>query len=103
MASIERELETTMILLYLNLRNRYTKMAKGLVNEDRINSMMKQVVINCLTWPSDKTGRWLGYVQCLLIEVEKVTTVKEEREYTRPLFHELYDIEGIGIPDSIEL
>ena len=78
-------------------------MAKGCASENRINSMMEQVMLNCLTWPSDKTGRWVGYVQCLLIEVEKVTTINKERDFTRPLFHELYTTEGFAIPNSIEI
>jgi hypothetical protein len=78
-------------------------MVTGLISEDRVNDMMKCVVDNCMLWPPDKTGRWVGYVQCLLIEVEGVTTVKKERDFTRPMFHELYIIEGFNIPDSIEL
>lgn len=90
-------------LLYLKLQDRYAEMVTGLITEDRVNDMMKCVVDNCLLWPPDKTGRWVGYVQCLLIEVERVTTVKKERDFTRPMFHELYTIEGFNIPDSIEL
>ena len=74
--------------LYCNLERRYSEMAKGTASEKRVCDMMDAVVDNCKTWPKDKTGRWVGYVQCLLIEVEKVTTVKAERDYTRPLFHE---------------
>ena len=89
--------------LYTILQMRYTEMVKGCASENRINSMMQQVVLNCSTWPNDKTGRWVGYVQCLLIEVEKVTTINEERDFTRPLFHELYTTEGLDIPASIEI
>lgn len=32
-----------------------------------------------------KKHRWLGYVQGIII-AEKLTTVSEEREFTRPLF-----------------
>ena len=90
-------------LLYLKLQDHYIEMSKGLITEDRVKDMMGCIVNNCMVWPPDKTGRWVGYVQCLLIEVEGVTTVKKERDFTRPMFHELYTIEGFDIPDSIEL
>ena len=90
-------------LLYSDLQNRYSLMAKGLPCENAINSMMQKVVENCIAWPADKTGRWVGYVQCLLIEIGRVTTVDKEREFTRPLFHALYNSKGIAIPESVEI
>jgi len=92
-----------MKLLYVKLQERYLKLVKGLPSEDKVAKMMDKVVQNCTTWPSDKTGRWVGYVQCLLIEVEKVTTVEVERDFTRPLFHKMYDEQGINIPKSIKI
>ncbi len=89
--------------LYIKLQERYLEMVKGLPSENKVTTMMDKVVQNCMTWPNDKTGRWVGYVQCLLIEVEKVTTVDAERDYTRPLFHKMYDEQGIGIPKSIKI
>jgi len=89
--------------LYLDLQLRYEFMACGTKSELRVINMMKEVVKNIDTWPKDKTGRWVGYVQCLLIEVEKVKTVKEEREYPRPLFHELYKLQGYEIPATVEI
>ena len=91
--------------LYTILLERYKELSKGctFANADKINDMMGLVVENCNTWPSDKTGRWVGYVQCLLIEVEQVTTVEEEREFTRPLFHALYKSQGLEIPGSVEV
>lgn len=38
--------------------------------------------------PLYKLNRWLGYVQCALIE-RHVTTVRIERDWTRPLFRPL--------------
>lgn len=93
----------TIILIYGTLRDRYNAMSFGLDSEDRVNKMMEQVLLNCITWPADKTGRWVGYVQCLLIEVENVTTVEIERDFTRPLFHKLYSTTGKNIPESIEI
>jgi len=87
--------------LYLKLQKRYLEMVEGLPSEDRVTKMMEQVVKNCMTWPADKTGRWVGYVQCLLIEVEKVTTIDTERDFTRPLFHKLYAEMKIDIPVTV--
>ena len=89
--------------IYSTLEERYLAMASGTPSEERIAAMLRAVVENCLAWPDDKTGRWVGYVQCLLIEVEKVTTIKEERDFTRPLFHGLYSSQGFEIPVSIEV
>ncbi len=58
---------------------------------------------NCVSWPGDKTGRWVGYSQCLLIEVEVVTTIDRERDFTRPLFHDLYRSQGVLPPDSLQI
>lgn len=38
--------------------------------------------------PLMKLCRWLGYIQGLLIE-RRYTTVKKERDWTRPLFRRL--------------
>jgi len=89
--------------LYRNLRERYIQMAIDTQSVERVIAMMDKVVENHDRWPPDKTGRWVGYVQCILIEVEKVTTVKEEREYTRPFFHEIYSLAGYDIPETVEI
>ncbi|BBA65589.1 hypothetical protein [Xanthomonas phage XacN1] len=41
------------------------------------------------TYPSDKMHRWLGFVQGVLA-ARGAISVDEERNYTRPIFHELY-------------
>jgi len=89
--------------LYVKLQYRYSGMVKGTDSETRINEMMQKVVDNHDTWPKDKTGRWVGYVQCILIEVLGVTTVNVERDFTRPLFHALYKAQGYAIPKSVEI
>lgn len=89
--------------LYLNLRERYIQMAIDTPSAERVIGMMDKVVENHDTWPADKTGRWVGYVQCILIEVEKVTTINEERNYTRPFFHEIYRLAGYDIPETVEV
>lgn len=39
--------------------------------------------------PFDKLSRWLGFVQGVLA-VQGIIDVDEEREFTRPIFHQLY-------------
>jgi len=89
--------------IYSKLRFRYMELAEGTDNEWRVYRMMEEILYNHNHWPKDKTGRWLGYVQCILIEVEGVTTIEDERDYTRPLFHELYKASGFEIPYSLEI
>ena len=89
--------------LYSVVQARYVAMATGTAVEQKVEQMMEQVVRHCRDWPTDKTGRWVGYAQCLLIEAVSVTTVEAERDFTRPLFHELYQRNGILIPDTVQL
>lgn len=89
--------------VYLELLYRYEFMAGLTPSAVRVIKMMQEVVKNHKTWPKDKTGRWVGYAQCLLIEVEGVTTTAEERDFTRPLFHKLYKAQGYDIPETIDI
>jgi hypothetical protein len=104
MSKPESNIENDCILeIYSDLRLRYSLMAKGSEYEEKICQMMDAVLNNCLSWPADKAGRWVGYVQCLLIDVMRVTSTIDERNYTRPLFHKLYGIQGIEIPETISI
>lgn len=47
----------------------------------------------------DKMSRWLGYIQGTLITLG-FTTVDEERDVSRPMFHEAYEKDGMTIPES---
>jgi hypothetical protein len=52
--------------------------------------------------PVDKTGRWIGFVQCALI-VRGVLDTKAERDQTRALFHAAYQATGQDIPETINI
>lgn len=93
----------TILHIYQTLHSRYVLLAKGTIVETRVTGMMQAILDNCYTWPPDKTGRWTGYVQCLLIEIAGVTTIENERDFTRPFFHRLYSESGYDIPDTILL
>ena len=51
--------------------------------------------------PVDKTGRWIGFVQCALI-VRRVLDTKTERDQTRALFHAAYAATGQDIPPTLD-
>lgn len=50
--------------------------------------------------PVDKTGRWIGFVQCALI-VRRVLDTKTERDQTRALFHAAYAATNQEIPPTL--
>jgi hypothetical protein len=50
-------------------------------------------------WPIDKTSRWLGFVQATVI-AKGLTTIEEERNFSRPLFHQAYKEANIVIPKT---
>jgi len=52
--------------------------------------------------PVDKTGRWIGFVQCALI-IRRILDTKTEREQTRALFHAAYLATGQEIPETINI
>jgi hypothetical protein len=58
---------------------------------DKINEM-----------PDDKTSRWLGFIQYGVIE-HKLTSVERERNYSRPLFHSVYESINQPIPPTIDV
>ena len=47
------------------------------------------------TMPADKQGRWVGYLQRYVIQLG-LTSVKSEREISRPLFHKVYAKYGLS-------
>ena len=50
--------------------------------------------------PEDKTSRWLGFVQgCLAMR--QIIDVDEERNVSRPLFHEAYRASQIPRPPTV--
>lgn len=50
----------------------------------------------------DKHSRWLGYVQGILVMRGHVR-VDEERDFSRPLYHEAYRRMGLPRPKIIEV
>jgi len=57
----------------------------------------KTALAHIKSWPIDKLSRWLGFIQSEVIQLG-LTTVDNERDYSRPLFHKAYKHGGYRIP-----
>lgn len=62
--------------------------------------MVDQIAVNINTWPIDKSARWLGFIQAMMV-AQSWITVDEERDRTRPIFHQAYIDEGLETPRSV--
>ena len=67
-----------------------------------VQNMISAMVSNVNHWPIDKLNRWLGFIQGILF-MDGLIAIDEERDFTRPLFHNYYINNGIQIPSSIDL
>lgn len=61
-------------------------------NKDSLIRLVVEAKENTSKYPAHKLHRWLGFIQGILISTGEVT-VSGEREYTRPIFHNVY---GVG-------
>lgn len=72
-------------------------------NEDKIRiSKMLETLIQNHDWPDLKIGKWLGYIEGILI-ANNVTSVNEERDFTREFYHAHYMNNGIEIPKTTDV
>lgn len=69
-------------------------------NYDNILWMMETALERNDVNPVDKTGRWIGFVQCALI-VRRILDTKTERDQTRALFHAAYAATDQDIPPTL--
>lgn len=67
----------------------------------RLNNMIATLKEN-YNWPDLKIGKWLGYIEGILI-ANKITTVDEERDYSRPYYHQYYKEMNINIPTTTDV
>ena len=84
---------------------RYLPLCEKHPNKDvrnRLKGMMVALELHAEDWPADKSSRWIGFVQGVLFSVG-LLNVDDEREFTRPLFHEYYCRSGLDIPESIDV
>lgn len=68
---------------------------------ENLRWMIEHALANIETFPDDKTGRWIGFIQGVLSAQGKLD-VNEERDRTRPIFHKAYEATGIAIPATAE-
>lgn len=55
-----------------------------------LRDLCLEVIHDGQSYPFDKLNRWLGFIQGVLCS-KGITSVDEEREFTRPLLHSLHD------------
>lgn len=93
------------------MAQRYMGIIVGADTEDPFKHMIRFSRTNLLwmcerieecadSWPVDKTGRWLGFVQATL-GLQELADMDEEREVSRPLYHEFYEKQGLVVPDTL--
>ncbi len=74
--------------------------------DDRTSSanlhwMLDQCLDELETFPVDKLGRWVGFVQGVLA-LSGCMDVDAERDRTRPFFHNAYTKSNLVIPKTLE-
>lgn len=74
---------------------------KDLEQKERISRMLN-VLLDNHHWPDLKIGKWLGYIEGILI-ANNVASVDEERDFTREFYHEHYRDNGIEIPKTTDV
>lgn len=65
-----------------------------------LNWMIGQCRSNLAVWPTDKTSRWIGWIQASLAS-KGLLDSHAERDRTRPFFHEAYQAMGLTIPETV--
>ncbi len=63
---------------------------------------MINTLLNNVDWPDLKIGKWLGYIEGVLIE-KGITTVNVERDFSRPIYHAYYKSIGVDIPATTDV
>ena len=63
---------------------------------------MINTLLNHVDWPDLKIGKWLGYIEGVLIE-KGITSVNAERDFSRPIYHAYYKGIGVDIPATTDV
>ena len=74
---------------------------EGICGNDVAEKLVYEGILRIDTLPLDKLSRWLGYAQAHA-EMNGMP-VHTMRNYTRRLFHEAYELDGIDIPETIDV
>jgi hypothetical protein len=71
------------------------------VTPEHLAWMCNEIIARVDGMPSDKLNRWIGFIQGALA-AQGFISVQEERDRTRPIYHELYKLMQIDIPPTVE-
>ena len=63
--------------------------------------MLNHCLGHFMEWPVDKTSRWIGFVQGVMA-CRGLLDCNEERDRTRPFFHEAYKATGQAVPKTAD-
>lgn len=85
----------------LDLAKRYLKMV-GFNKDQHLRNMCLTLIEKIAEWPDDKSSRWLGFIQHGVID-HKLTSIEKERNYSRPLFHSVYESQNQPLPESVDV
>lgn len=58
-------------------------------NNPHISKMLDALSIEVFHWSSDKTSRWIGFIQGVLY-TDGIINLDEERNFTRPIYHTVH-------------
>ena len=64
--------------------------------------MCQTIMANIDSYPVDKQGRWIGFVQGVLA-CKGILSVANERDRTRPFFHEAYAKTDQVVPPTLNM
>ena len=95
-------MDNGMSVIVLKLCERYEEKAKESINRFRVLSMIAAIREEHVNWPVDKANRWIGFIQGVLF-AEQLIDLNEERDITRPMFHEYYKLMGLEVPKTIDV
>ena len=71
-------------------------------DSEYLKKMCRLAAENSSIWPLDKTSRWLGFIQAMMVVYGRGNVIMY-RESTRQLFHDAYKRDGIPIPESVDV
>ena len=69
---------------------------------ENLRWLLNRVIAEIDTFPLDKIGRWIGFVQGVLAVTDNLD-VDEERDRTRHRMQEAYRATGQTVPETMEM
>lgn len=96
-----KELATRYIEILTPIRDLDRHLNPQKTSNNHLMNMLSTILEND-TLPEDKISRWIGFIQGVLI-MKGYVSVSTEHNVARPLFHKVYESNGIKIPKSKDL